>query len=156
VLPTVPLGSDDVVTANGGGAMVMLRACVSVAFELSFTCTVKLEVPAAVGVPLIVPLVASDRPAGSEPPAVDQVLPPVPPLAESGRLYALPTVPAGSDKVLILSCAALELTEMNPATRRQTPKERIMGAPPRGRTERQAGSASGEQYGWKRTYVARS
>jgi hypothetical protein len=61
----------------------MLRAAVAVAFELSFTWTVKVEVPAAVGVPLIVPLAASDRPAGSEPVVVDQVFPPDPPLAES-------------------------------------------------------------------------
>ena len=71
--PTVPLGSEDVVTVNGGGAMVMLNACDAVAFELSFTCTVKLEAPAAIGVPLIAPLAASDSPAGSEPAVVDQL-----------------------------------------------------------------------------------
>jgi hypothetical protein len=79
----MPLGSEDVVTVNGGGATVMLSDCVAVAFELSFTCTVKFAVPAVVGVPLIVPLAASDRPAGSEPRVVDHVYPPVPPLAES-------------------------------------------------------------------------
>jgi hypothetical protein len=79
----VPADSEDVVMVNGGGATVMLRACVSASFELSFTCTVKFELPDAVGVPLIVPFVASDRPAGREPVVVDQLLPPLPPLAES-------------------------------------------------------------------------
>jgi hypothetical protein len=53
--------------------MVMLRAWVAAVFELSFTWTVKFAVPAVVGVPLILPVAASDRPAGSEPTVVDQV-----------------------------------------------------------------------------------
>jgi hypothetical protein len=59
---------------------------VAVVFELSFTCTVKFAVPIVVGVPLMVPLAASNRPAGSEPRVVDHVYPPVPPLAESAWL----------------------------------------------------------------------
>ena len=58
---------------NCGAAMVMLRACVAVVFELSFTWTVKFAVPAVVGVPLILPDAASDSPAGSEPTVVDQM-----------------------------------------------------------------------------------
>jgi hypothetical protein len=119
---------------NGGGAIVILRACVSVAFELSFTCTVKFPVPAAVGVPVMVPPWVSDRPAGSEPVVVDHVLPPVPPPAASVRLYAVPTVPGGSDVVLILSVAALKLAVMNPATIRQNRDGNIMAAPPLRRT----------------------
>jgi hypothetical protein len=53
--------------------MVMLRAWVAAALELSFTWTVKFAVPAVVGVPLILPVAASDSPAGSEPTVVDQV-----------------------------------------------------------------------------------
>jgi hypothetical protein len=53
--------------------MVMLRASVAVALELSFTWTVKFAVPAVVGVPLILPDAASDSPAGSEPTVVDHV-----------------------------------------------------------------------------------
>jgi hypothetical protein len=79
----VPLGSDEIVTVNGGAAMVMLRAWVAVPLELSFTWTVKFAVPAVVGVPLMLPVAASDSPAGREPTVVDQVLPPVPPLAAS-------------------------------------------------------------------------
>ena len=132
--PTVPAGSDDVVMVNGGGATVMLSDCVAVAFELSFTCTVKFAGPAVVGVPLMVPLAASNRPEGSEPRVVDHVYPPIPPLAESVWLYAAPTVPAGSDVVLILSGTALRLRLTNPAIKRQTLDASIMGAPPAKRT----------------------
>jgi hypothetical protein len=69
----VPLRSDEVVTVNGGGATLMLSVRVAVVFELSFTWTVKFAVPAVVGVPLILPVAASARPAGSEPTVVDQV-----------------------------------------------------------------------------------
>src|SRR5215831_7720438 len=51
-VPTVALGSDAVVTLNCGGATTMLRAFVAVVLALSFTCTVKLAVPAVVGVPV--------------------------------------------------------------------------------------------------------
>ena len=70
-----------VVTVNCGAAIVMLNACVDVAFELSFTCTVKLEAPAVVGVPVMLPFAARAKPAGSEPVVVDHVYPPVPPVA---------------------------------------------------------------------------
>src|SRR3954452_15374430 len=94
---------EDVVRVSGGRAMVMLSACDAVAFELSLTCTVKFAVPAAVGVPLMVPFAASDSPAGSEPSVVDHAYPPVPPLAESVWLYAAPAVPPGSDDVVTVS-----------------------------------------------------
>ena len=51
----------------------MLSIRVAVVFALSFTWIVKFAVPAVVGVPLILPDAASDRPAGSEPTVVDQV-----------------------------------------------------------------------------------
>jgi hypothetical protein len=51
----------------------MLSGREAVVFELSFTWTVKLAVPADVGVPPMAPLAASVSPAGSEPEAVDQV-----------------------------------------------------------------------------------
>ena len=71
------------VTDNVAEATVMLSDCDAVAPELSRTCTVKLEVPGAVGVPLIAPLADSDTPAGSEPPLTENVYPPVPPVAVS-------------------------------------------------------------------------
>ena len=53
--------------------MVMLKAFVAVALELSFTCTVKLAVPAVVGLPLMPPFALRDKPSGSEPAVMDQV-----------------------------------------------------------------------------------
>lgn len=48
--------------------MVMDAVAVAVALVLSSTCTVKLEVPCAVGIPEIAPVVGLIvRPAGSEP-----------------------------------------------------------------------------------------
>ena len=50
---------------------------------LSATCTVKLEVPAAVGVPVIPPVAGFNaRPAGRAP-AIDQLYGAVPPVAAS-------------------------------------------------------------------------
>ena len=54
--------------------IVMVRAFVAVAFRLSVTWEVKLDVPAAVGVPDIVPVdELSDSPAGRVPTDIDQV-----------------------------------------------------------------------------------
>ena len=74
-------GKDAVVTTNGGTAILILNAFVAVVLAESFTCTVKFAVPAAVGVPEIVPAGASVRPSGSFPAVVLQVFPPVPPVA---------------------------------------------------------------------------
>jgi len=63
-LPTVPSGSDAVVTCSGAALTVMLRGFDAVAFAESVTCAVKLVVPGEVGVPEIV-LPLSDSPAGS-------------------------------------------------------------------------------------------
>ena len=54
--------------------IVIDRACVAVPPALSVTPTVKLYMPAVVGVPEIAPFdELSDRPAGREPTGVDQV-----------------------------------------------------------------------------------
>ena len=45
----------------------MLSDLVAVVLAESFTCTVKFDAPAAVGVPEIVPPAARVRPAGSDP-----------------------------------------------------------------------------------------
>jgi hypothetical protein len=73
---------------------------------LSFTCTVKVAVPATVGVPLIVPPADKLSPLGNDPVATDHEYPPVPPVAASVWLYAVPTVPLGSEAVEIVSCGA--------------------------------------------------
>ena len=69
----MPLGRDVVVMVNGSGAIVMLSVRVAVAFELSFTWTVKFAAPAVVGVPLMLPLAASVSPWGRDPPVSDHV-----------------------------------------------------------------------------------
>ena len=83
-MPATPLGSDVVVMANGAGLIVMLSGFVAetgVGAE-SVTLTVKLEVPAVVGVPEIVPELLNDSPAGKDDPvAALQVSAPAPPAA---------------------------------------------------------------------------
>ena len=127
----MPLGRDVVVMVNGSGAIVMLSVRVAVAFELSFTWTVKFAAPAVVGVPLMLPLAASVSPAGSEPPVVDQLLPPVPPLAARVWLYAVPTVPGCREPVVTISFAP-KLTVASPAPIRQSTDRRFIGAPQSG------------------------
>src|SRR5205814_1850593 len=96
-LPTVPLGSDEVVITSAAGSIAMESCFVAVAFDESFTWTVNVLFPAAVGVPaMVAPL--SERPSGSAPDVV-HVLPPVPPLSANVCEYALPTVPLGSEEV---------------------------------------------------------
>ena len=73
---------------------------------LSVTLTVKLEDAAAVGVPEIVPAERLN-PAGSDPVAMDHVYGGDPPVAFSGCEYAMPTVPAGKEEVVMLKPGAL-------------------------------------------------
>ena len=61
----------------------------------SVAVTVKLNVPAAVGVPVRFPSVASERPVGSEPEVTAYEYGAVPPLAEIVWLYAVPVFPPG-------------------------------------------------------------
>jgi hypothetical protein len=63
----VPAGSDADVIAIVGGLMVKDSAAVVATDALSVTRTVKLLVPAAVGVPAIVPLAARVNPDGGTP-----------------------------------------------------------------------------------------
>ena len=80
----VPAGNEVVVTEGGcaAAATVILRAFVPVLFAASVTCTVKEEVPVAVGVPEITPVdVTRVRPAGNVPALRLQLYGVVPPLA---------------------------------------------------------------------------
>lgn len=61
--------------------MMIERALVAVALTLSLTWTVKLLVPAVVGVPVITPAVLMVSPAGRVPAVLDQVYGVVPPVA---------------------------------------------------------------------------
>ena len=73
-VPAWPPGREVVVICNGAGAavMTMLKAREAVRPLESCTCTVKFEVPATVGVPLMLPALR-DNPVGSEPDRIDQV-----------------------------------------------------------------------------------
>jgi len=63
----------------------------------------------AAGVPEIAPVAAaSDKPAGSAPPLTDHSYGAVPPEAANFALYALPTRPAGSEVVVMLSDARFD------------------------------------------------
>jgi hypothetical protein len=68
--------------------------------------TVKLDVPVAVGVPVIVPLDERLKPAGNEPLEMLHVMGVVP-LAESDALYDAPTRPLGRLVVVIVGAFPL-------------------------------------------------
>ncbi len=112
VAPTVVAGRLEVVIVSVE-VTTMERAFVAVAPTLSVTLAVKLEVPDAVGVPVMAPVEApSESPAGSEPLEMDHVNAPVPPVAVSVWLYAMPTVSAGRLAVVTVIAA---LTTMESA-----------------------------------------
>jgi len=70
----------------------------------SVTCTVKLDVPTAFGVPLITPVdVFSDNPAGKLPTEIAQLYGVVPPVAVNVCEYPTPTWPFANDVVVIAS-----------------------------------------------------
>jgi hypothetical protein len=87
VVPAMPLGTEVVVMANCAGLMVRLNCCVaetgpSCPPEASVTFTVKLAVPALVGVPDTAPPLLKASPAGREDPlARAHVNVPAPPVA---------------------------------------------------------------------------
>jgi len=64
-------------------AITRAKLWVAVAEELSVTRTVKLKVPALVGMPLIIPPLLNVRPGGKPPDASDQLYGCTPPLALS-------------------------------------------------------------------------
>ena len=94
----------------------MLNDCVAVcavgAVE-SVTFAVKLNVPAAVGVPEIVPLAAASvRPAGNAPELMLQLYGVVPPLAAKVVVYAVPTCAEGTELVVICTGVTAAATVM--------------------------------------------
>jgi hypothetical protein len=73
-LPTLPFGNGDAVVIDGAGLMMIDRAFVAVPLALSATLAVKLNVPAALGVPVKAPVdVFRLTPAGSDPTLIDHV-----------------------------------------------------------------------------------
>lgn len=100
---TVPFGSEVVVIDTGVDAdpIVMLSAALAVTWFASVTVTVKVAGPAAVGVPVIAPLEAIVKPAGSAPPVTANVYGAVPFVAATLAVYAAFIVPLGSVVVVI-------------------------------------------------------
>lgn len=78
--PATPAGNEVDVTVSDP-PITIDNVCVAVRDPLSVTPTVKFEVPALVGVPLITPAVDSDNPAGKVPVETAQVYGAVPPTA---------------------------------------------------------------------------
>ncbi len=111
-VPTVPAGNGEaveIVSATAAGLTVKEKDFVDET-PLAVTWTVKVEVAAAVGVPLSTPPVDRLKPVGSVP-VDDQLYVPVPPVAANDWLYAVPTVPAGNgEAVEIESATAAGLT----------------------------------------------
>jgi hypothetical protein len=103
-------------------ATTMLKLAVAVFEFASVTFTVKLAVPAVVGVPEITPAVLSVSPAGKLPDEIDQLYGEDPPVTCSVWLYAVETVPPGRLVVVTVNCetttilsvcvAALELVSV--------------------------------------------
>jgi hypothetical protein len=92
--------------------MTTLRLSVAVAPEESVTSTVKLKVPAAVGVPARIPPVARVRPPGNAPADTVQAYPaPVPPVAVNVAEYDTETVPPARDVAVIISGVRFEEVE---------------------------------------------
>jgi hypothetical protein len=69
-MPTVPSGCNPPASVRGE-TTVIDAAAVAIAFVASCTCTVKFEVPCAVGIPEMTPVVGEiERPAGNVPAAM--------------------------------------------------------------------------------------
>src|SRR5205085_2648716 len=108
-VPSVPPGNAAVVMLRPP-AMVMDNAFDADAPTLSLTASVKLAVPAVVGVPVIAPVPALRfSPAGSAPTVTDQLSGAVPPLAVAVCEYATPAVLPGKALVVITGAAAIAI-----------------------------------------------
>lgn len=91
------------ITGAGGFTTVIDNdgGVVSVRESESITCGVKLNVPAAVGVPDITPVEEAKVKPGGSVPVTLQVKGAVPPLRWRVWLYGVPTVPLGSEVVVM-------------------------------------------------------
>src|SRR5215472_4363537 len=91
--------------------MVSDSAAVAEPAAPSVTLTVKFAAPAAPGVPEMLPPADRLRPAGSVPLDTDHEYGGVPPVAPSVCEYATPTVPAGSEDVVITRAGGLMVSD---------------------------------------------
>ena len=101
--PATASGSEAVLIANAC-RIVIDKAFVAICGEpaASRTCTVKLKVPAAVGVPLRTPAEFNDSPVGKMPETADHVNGNRPLTALSDCEYSTPVRPPGRDVVEIV------------------------------------------------------
>jgi len=82
--PPPPESLERLIVGGGAAALIVTeKSFVDEALSLPATRTVKLEVPAAVGVPLRTPAADKLRPAGGVPEVTDQLYGVVPPVAAS-------------------------------------------------------------------------
>lgn len=92
-----------------GRLIVMLNACVAdcgATVLASVTFTVKFEVWfGPVGVPLIVPVELNVSPAGRDPALMEKVAVPAPPVIVTVWLYAVPSVSAGREVMVMAGMA---------------------------------------------------
>ena len=104
-----PLFFPDVAAAvvvGVGFIMIVIDSAFVTEFPLlSFTMTVKLYLPVALGVPLITPEGLRDRPDGSLPLAIDQVYGSMPAEAFSVCEYGTPNSPVAWDTAVITGAA---------------------------------------------------
>jgi hypothetical protein len=106
-VPTVPPGNDEIEMV-GANAIEIESTFVSFAPTASTTCSVKLNNPAAVGVPEIAPVLALRlSPAGSGPGDNDHVNGCVPPVTAAVWEYTALTVPFASTLVVIDGAAPI-------------------------------------------------
>jgi hypothetical protein len=97
-VPTTPFGNDVVVIAT---AVIVMDNCFVSLPSVLVAITVKVDVFAVVGVPVMVPVAARVKPAGNSPLSILHVMG-VPPLAASVWLYAVPITPFGNTAVVIV------------------------------------------------------
>lgn len=96
-----PVAPDDgvklvIVGLRTATAIVDLTEAYWIGLPLSATCTVRVELPAVVGVPVTAPVAEFRlRPAGKEPLTMDQTYGLVPPVTVKPPLYVCPTAPDG-------------------------------------------------------------
>jgi hypothetical protein len=103
-VPTVPAESEAVMV-RVAGVTASVRLAEAVVPFASVTVTPTVELPAAVGVPLIAPAAEADNPAGK--PLTAQAYGCTPPAAARLAEYAVPTVPLESDVVVTVSGAGV-------------------------------------------------
>jgi hypothetical protein len=96
-------------------------AAVVEAEALSVTLTVKLDDPAEPGVPEMTPPVERLSPAGNDPLASDHEYDGVPPDAPKVCEYPAPTVPAGSDEVVIPNPGGLIVSDIAAVVETEAP-----------------------------------